>query len=171
VGAREIQAIQADLRRQLGAGHETSTSYIAEVLRQAGVRVELSGPYTRPQMAEPYASRLDGLLEFADLEKAESSLRKLDEVYREYQSASDRVGSNLVRSIVILGKQRARSMARNPRLSQEKRREKEEIAEWFKLWLELPSAFFDWLDLRQRSEEFQKMFPGRKTGDNPTDGE
>ena len=63
-----------------------------------------------------------------------------------------------MRSLVIKGKKRAQSMARNPRVNPAKRREKEEIAAWFKVWLELPDAFFDWLELRKRSEEFQQTF-------------
>ena len=158
VGAREIQAIQADLHRQLGTEHNTSASYVASVLRDAGARVDFSDPYAGSQIPEAYASRLDGLLQFSDLETTEVSLRKLDAVYREYQSDSDRVGTNLVRSLVIKGKKRAQSIARNPRVNPEKRREKEEIAGWFKVWLEIPDAFFDWLDLRKRSEEFRQVF-------------
>jgi len=95
------------------------------------------------------------MLQFHDLESAEEAIRKLDVAYREYLSASDRRGAALVRSLVIKGKQRAASLARNPRVSARKRREKEEIASWFRVWLEAPDLFFDWLELRQQSDEFQ----------------
>jgi hypothetical protein len=29
------------------------------------------------------------------------------------------------------------------------------------VWLETPDIFFDWLDLRMRSEEFLRLFPLR----------
>ena len=45
VGASEIRAIQADLRRQLGGALKTSPSYIANVLRQAGARVDYDDRY------------------------------------------------------------------------------------------------------------------------------
>jgi hypothetical protein len=40
-----------------------------------------------------------------------------------------------------------------------KREEKLEIANWFRIWLETPDAFFDWLDVRKQSPEFLGKFP------------
>jgi len=86
----------------------------------------------------------------------------LDQIYREYRTADDRVGTGFVRSIVIKGRQRAESIAGNARVRVEKRGEKEEIASWFKVWLDLPDLFFDWLEMRKRSEDFQQMFSNHK---------
>jgi hypothetical protein len=160
VGESEIRALEADLRRLLGAGRKTSLSYIANVLGEAGVRVDFNNRYVDPWMEEPYAGRLKGVLQFHDLDEAEAALRKLDVAYREYRAASDRVGADLVRTLVVKGKLRAESLAASPRVRAEKRREKQEIALWFKVWLDLPDSFFDWLDLRKRSEEFQREFGG-----------
>jgi hypothetical protein len=109
-------------------------------------------------MEEPYARRLDGMLRFRDLASAEESLRKLDTAYREYREVSDRVGTSLVRSLVLKGKQRAESLAANARVNPQKRREKQEIARWFHVWLEVSDLFFDWLELRKQSEDFQQQF-------------
>lgn len=134
------------------------------MLRATGVRVELpkrfDDRYLDPEMNEPYASRLAGALHFGDFAEAESAIRQLDGFYREYRSASDRLGTTLVRALVIKGKQRAESLARNPRVSEEKRREKQEIASWFRVWLEVPDLFFDWLEMRKQSEEFRSLFGG-----------
>lgn len=157
-GMDEIRAIQADLRERLGPRDKTSASYIANILRADGVGVTYNDRYVGPVLPEPYARRLDGLLQFRDFTDAESALHKLDDAYREYRSASDRMGTSFVRTLVIKGRQRAESMARNPRVGAEKRQEKEEIARWFKVWLDLPDLFFDWLEMRKRSEEFQQMF-------------
>ena len=161
-GPGEIRAIEAELRRQLGPASKTSPSYIASVLREAGARVELprrfDDRYLDPEMDEPYASRLHGALEFGDLEAAERAIRKLDGFYREYRGASDQRGTGLVRSLMVKGRQRAESLARNPRVSPEKRYEKQEIAVWFRVWLEAPNLFFDWLELRKQSEEFRQVF-------------
>ena len=156
-GVGEIHAIASDMRRRLG--HKTSPSYIANVLRQAGTCVEYNDPYGDPRLDEPYASRLKNLLEFANFESAEASLQKLDTVYREYRGVADRVGTCLVRSLALKGKQRAESLASNARVSPEKRREKQEIARWFRVWLEVSDLFFDWLELRKQSEEFRQLFP------------
>ena len=166
-GTQEIRAIQAEVRRQLGPEAKASLSYIASVLGEAGTRVDLPARFDdrfvhRP-MEEPYASRLKGVLEFRDLESAEAALRKLDALYREYGEAADRVGAELVRALALKGKQRAASLGASPRVSPEKRGEKQEIAAWFRVWLETPDLFFDWLALRKQSEEFRRMFGGELT--------
>jgi hypothetical protein len=161
VGAGEIRAISNELRQRLGPEQKTSPSYIAAILREAGKRVDYTDRFTDPLQEEPYASRLEGVLEFHSLESAEASLRKLDAMYREYREISDRIGTGLVRSLVLKGKLRAQSLAANPRVSPEKRREKQEIARWFHVWLETPDLLSDWLELRKNSEEFQQMFLGR----------
>ena len=126
------------------------------------MQVEYEDRYAEPSMAEPYAGRLKNVLRFHDLTSAEASLRKLDAIHREYRSEGDRVGTDLVRKLVLKGKLRAESLAANPRVSPEKRREKQEIARWFRVWLETPDLFFDWLELRRASEEFRQSFPGGK---------
>jgi hypothetical protein len=163
IGAEELRAIGNELRHRLGASYRPSPSYIAAVLRGAGKQVEYDDRFAGPAtdgMEEPYASRLKGVLQFHDLESAEATLRKLDAIYREYHSASDRMGMSLVKSLVLKGKLRAQSLGGNPRVSPEKRREKQEIARWFGVWLETPDLLFDWLELRKQSEEFQQMFAG-----------
>ena len=82
----------------------------------------------------------------------------LDAAHREYGSASDHTGVRLVRSLALKGKQRAESLSRNPRVKRELRLEKQEIASWFRVWLESPGMFFDWLELRRQSEEFRQRF-------------
>jgi hypothetical protein len=161
VGREEISTLEAELRRALGSAGKTSFSYIANVLREAGARVDYEDRYVDPWMEEPYASRLKGVLQFGDLAAAEASLRQLDAIYREYQQAGDQVGTRLARSLALKGKQRAASLAASPRVSPERRQQKQEIATWFRVWLETPDLFFAWLDLRQQSAEFQRLFmPG-----------
>ncbi len=156
--AGTLRSIQAELARRLGPTERPSLSYIANVLRQAGARVDFTDRYVDPWMEEPYATRLQGLLQFRDLETAEVALRRLDEAYREYQKAADQVGARLVHSLVLKGKQRAESLAANPRVSPARREQKREIGGWFRVWLETPDIFFDWLEVRKRSEEFQRLF-------------
>ena len=156
IGPEEIRALENELRARLGS--RTSLSYIAGVLREAGKSVEYQDRFAVPPMEEPYASRLHNLLQFHDFASAEDSLRKLDEVYREYSKAPDRTGVRLVRSLLQKGKLRASSLAANPRVGPVKRAEKAEIATWFRIWLETPDLFFDWLELRKASEEFRRLF-------------
>jgi hypothetical protein len=152
---RDLRRIQTGVRQQLTGKGGTSLSYIASVLREAGVEVDYQDRFADPAMEEPYASRLKGVLQFRDLTSAENSLRNLDQIYREYREAADREGTSLIRSLVLKGKERASSLARNHRISPEKRREKKEVAQWFHVWLESTDLFFDWLELRKQSEEFR----------------
>jgi hypothetical protein len=48
-------------------------------------------------------------------------------------------------------------IARNRRVDPSKRRQKQEVALWFRIWLETPEIFCDWLALRKKTEEFQKF--------------
>lgn len=114
----------------------------------------------KPPLAEPYAGRLDNLLHFHDFAAAEASLRSLDAALREYAAAHDPAGVRAVRGLALEGKQLAARIAASRRVSETKRREKREIAGWFRVWLESPEIFFDWLELRKQSEEFQRMFAG-----------
>ncbi len=158
VGAQEIRALDHELRRRLGPAHHTSSAYIVNVLRDAGAHVLYNSRFVDSDIEEPYASRLNGLLRFRDLESTEKTIQKLDAIYREYRGVSDRVGTCLVRSLAVRGKQRAEGLAANPRVRREKRQEKQEIACWFKVWLEVPDLFFDWLELRKGSEDFRNLF-------------
>ena len=156
MGAQEIRAIASELRRHIGADHITP-SYIASVLRAAGKPVTCVDLPSE----EAYASRLKGVLHFRDFASAEASLREIDTIYREYREVSDRIGTSLVRALVEKGKRGAESLAASPRLRPEKRREKQEIARWFRVWLETSDLLFDWLEMRKSSEEFRKLFAGR----------
>jgi hypothetical protein len=158
VEGAQLRAIRDELRNRLGPGDRTSLGYIASVLREAGHEVQYEDAYSNPEMPEPYRTRLHGVLEFRDLASAEQSLTKLDAIYREYQSALDRVGAGWVQALVKKGKLRARSLAANPRVQAHKRREKQEIASWFQVWLQTPDLLVDWLELRKSSREFRDLF-------------
>lgn len=156
----DLRAARDELRRHLGPGDRTSFGYIASILREAGYKVQYESRYSDPVMPEPYASRLKGLLEFRDLPSAERSLLKLDAVFHEYNHAGDQHGAQFAWAVVKKGKLRARRLAASPRLQESKRKEKEEVARWFQVWLETPELFARWLDLRKSSEEFRSLFGG-----------
>jgi hypothetical protein len=154
----EIRAIEAELRRQLGPAQRTSASYIATVLRAAGKLVEYEDDYTEPALPEAYRSQLEGVLKFRTLEDAEQSLRRLDQVYRGYRASGDQTGMGLVWKLVVRGKNRTQRLATSSKVNRRTRFEKQEIAGWFRVWLETPEIFWDWLELRKQTNEFQTMF-------------
>jgi len=98
------------------------------------------------------------LLRFGTLEEAEDTLRRLDALRREACAAGDGTRARRVLEIGREGRRRAQMIAGNPRVAAEKRAEKAEIRQWFRVWLETPEAFFDWLELRKRAPEFVEKF-------------
>ncbi len=172
-GAAEIRAIEERLAQRSGAA-KRSSSYIVQILRDAGVTVEYRDRYGDPPMPEPYASGLKGKLRFHDLDEAEASIRELDAAFRAYECIGDRTGAALVRSILLKGRLRAEGLAGSARVQPQKRREKAEIARWFAVWLQTPELFFDWLELRKNSAEFRREFSAdagqnASVNDSPSD--
>src|SRR5712692_428333 len=148
------------LRRRLVAEHgetgKTGADYIADVLNSGGWTVVLT---QREEAEEEYEEEFEDLLHFKTLEDAEVSLTRLDELMRQFQAHGEPAAVERVLDVARLGKRRAEMIARNRKVEAQKRAEKEEIAGWFRIWLETPDAFFDWLDVRKKSPEYQKKFP------------
>jgi hypothetical protein len=105
----------------------------------------------------PYREALTGILSFASFDAAEKTLKCLEILRRNYHSANDKKGVEYCRQIALLGRRRAEFIGRNKRVSLQKRRQKQEIAAWFGIWLETPAIFDDWLALRKKTEAFQEL--------------
>ncbi|GAC1703232.1 MAG: hypothetical protein NVS9B4_10730 [Candidatus Acidiferrum sp.] len=152
----EIDQLRRRLIAEHGEGAKTATEYIADVLKDAGLKVSLT---LQEEAEEQYEEEFEDLLHFKTLEDAEVSLMRLDELMRKFGLRGERVAVERVLNIGRLGKRRAEMIARNPKVEAPKRAEKEEIASWFRIWLETPDAFFNWLDVRKQSPEFRQKFP------------
>ena len=151
----EIEQIRRQLMAHFGAGGKTSPEYIVRVLQEAGLRVAWS---TRADEEDQYEEEFADLLHFSTLDEAEMCLVRLDELLRKFQAARDRNEIERVREVARLGRRRAEMIARNHKVAPGKRAEKEEVARWFGIWLETPDAFFEWLEVRKQSPEFQEKF-------------
>ncbi|MGH9710086.1 MAG: hypothetical protein ACRD37_06035, partial [Candidatus Acidiferrales bacterium] len=112
-----------------------------------------------------YEEEFNDLLHFSTLEDAEMCLVRLDELLRKFGTEGEREAEARVLEVARLGRRRAEMIARNHKVDAAKRGEKEEVARWFAVWLEQPDAFFDWLEIRKQSPEFQERFPQRNTDD------
>jgi len=102
------------------------------------------------------------VLQFGTLDEAEATLRRLDALWRESRAAGDTQRARRVLEIAREGRRRAQMIAGNRRVAAEKRAEKEEMRQWFRVWLETPEMFFDWLELRKRAPEFVERFGGER---------
>ncbi len=154
----EIEQIRRQLIARLGASGKTSEDYIGSVLEEAGLRVTWSKESDSDATGR-YDEELADLLHFSTLADAEMCLVRLDELLRKFRAEHQRGGEERVREVARLGRRRAEMIARNHKVDPKKRAEKEEVAHWFGIWLETPDAFFDWLEVRKQSPEFQKAFP------------
>ena len=152
----EIEQLRRKLLAEHGEAGKTGSDYIAEVLKSAGWKVVLT---QREEAEEEYEEEFEDLLHFKTLEDAEVSLTRLDELMRKFGAHGEKAAVDRVLDVARLGKRRAEMIARNRKVDAHKRAEKEEIANWFRIWLENPDAFFDWLDVRKQSPEFRKKFP------------
>jgi hypothetical protein len=109
------------------------------------------------EIEPPYRETLAGILSFSSFAEAEETLRQLDNFCRNYQSINDRKGVEYCRQIAFLGRRRAELIARNKRVRQNKRLQKLEISTWFRIWLETPAIFENWLAMRKNTQEFKAL--------------
>jgi hypothetical protein len=161
LGEAEARLIQQKLAEVLGPGVTVSRGYIARVVAEAGQPVQISDAFSLPVMEESYRQAFEGLLKFSTLAEAEQSLRQINARYHEFKAASDEKGMAYARAVAVVGKRRAQAAARRA-TSAEMREVKQEIANWFTLWLSAPQFFEDWLDLRKQSPEFRSKW-GRES--------
>ena len=152
----EIDQLRRRMIAEHGEGAKTGSDYIADVLKDAGWKVVLN---LQEEAEDQYEEEFEDLLHFTTLEDAEVSLTRLDELMRKFREHGEKAAVERVLDVARLGKRRAEMIARNRKVDVRKRSEKEEIAGWFRIWLETPDVFFDWLDVRKQSPEFQKKFP------------
>jgi hypothetical protein len=121
----------------LGRLAPVSESYLRELLRETGL---------------PFAQPFAGVRQHT-FEELEQTLRELLEVYTAANAAGDREKARYCRRQVIGAKDRAKFLAKNPRTSEEKRAEKEEMAQWMLVWLENPEVFPAWVSARKVAKE------------------
>lgn len=165
IGAQKWTAAEIDqLRRRLlaeyGEAGKTTTDYITDVLRAAGMKVDTA---VQEEAEEQFEEEFEDILHFKTLEDAEVSITRLDELLRRFQAHGEQAAVGRVLEVARLGKRRAEMISRNVKVDAHKREEKTEIANWFRIWLETPDAFFDWLDVRKAAPDFQAKFPMKES--------
>jgi len=168
VGESELREIQRLVRSQFGPGADASPVAIARVLADEGA--ELRHPEViefdarwREAKIEKDRGQFKGLDELLAgkplrLRKAEALIKKLERLRQRGENAEDHSVAKRARSMAISGRQTAELLAKDKELNALQRAEQTEIAEWFKVWIQTPTLFADWLELRRRSPEFRKKF-------------
>jgi hypothetical protein len=161
VGAQELEAVIEVVRERFGEGAVESPSRVARLLADEGAELrhaEVLEMDVRWRTRDPYDAAFRNVLKFSTFEDAAASIRRLDNLRKQFRRKDDREGLRRVHETVLKGKQRAQMIARNPAVNERKREEKAEMAEWFTVWLNQPEIFEDWLALRLASKDFRERF-------------
>ena len=161
VGAKELEAVTEAVRERFGEGAVESPAIVARVLADEGAELrhaEVLEMDARWRTADPYEPMFRNVLKFSTFEEAAGSIKRLDNLRKQFGRKGDREGLRRVQETVLKGKRRAEMIARNQAVNERKRAEKAEIAEWFTVWLNQPEIFADWLDLRRASKDFRERF-------------
>jgi hypothetical protein len=80
----------------------------------------------------------------------EASLAALLAEYLAAEEADDKARIQLIRAVVIRGKEHAEFAANNPKVHDRKRKMKAEMALWMHTWLQNPPVFPTWVEIRKR---------------------
>ncbi|MDT7781537.1 MAG: hypothetical protein QOC99_4049 [Acidobacteriota bacterium] len=167
VGARELEVVTEAVRERFGEGAVEGPARMARVLADEGAELrhaEVLDADVRWRTQDPYEAMFRNVLKFSTFEEAAHSIRRLDNLRKQFQRKGDRAGLRRVHETVLKGKQRAQMIARNPAVNERKRAEKKEMAEWFTVWLNQPEIFEDWLALRLVSKDFRARFREEEAG-------
>lgn len=98
-----------------------------------------------------FAPDLRGRVHIGDPGSAQASLIEMTGEYAAARAVGDAIRAADCRRAVQQGQQRLGFLLSRRNLSDEKRREKAELREWFRVWLEAPELFPDWVLLRRRN--------------------
>lgn len=165
VGAAELEAIRTAVAARFGAGALESPATLARLLADEGAELrhaEVLELDAQIRAADPYEAAFRNVLKFGTFDEAAASIKRLENLRKEFARRADKEGLRRVAETALKGKQRAEMIARNTKVDNRKRAEKAEIAEWFRVWLQMPEGFNDWLDLRRAAKDFQANFTTEK---------
>ncbi|HEX8265993.1 MAG TPA: hypothetical protein VF596_11345 [Pyrinomonadaceae bacterium] len=161
VGRAELEAIEEAVRGHFGDGAVETPMTLARMLADEGAELrhaEILKLDVERRTEDAYAAPFRNLIKFGNFAEAETTLKNLENLRQKFVRENDREGMRRLKAKTVQAKERAQMISKNARVAPEKREEKAEIAEWFKIWLETPQIFASWLALRKRSPDFQERF-------------
>lgn len=159
MGAAELKSILEKVAKHYGANDGDSPAAIARVLADEGA--ELRHPEVIEFDAQWREERIKSQMrEFDSLEpltfeRAEELIKRCEEARKLNDGDSTQA-----RNSAIDARNKAQLVAGRKSLSEAKRAEQLEIAEWLGVWIKTPNLFADWLELRKRSDDFRRKFGG-----------
>jgi len=135
------------------------SSITEELWRElAGLLAPISESYLRQLLQAtnlPIAQPFGGVRQ-STLEELETSLLEIEREYSKALASRNPNRAAACRRAVIQAKDRARLTSRNEKVDPEKRKLKAEMVEWMLIWLENPSIFETWVNLRKPAITYPK---------------
>jgi hypothetical protein len=168
VDARVLRTIQKGVREQLGTTGALSPALIARILADEGA--ELRHPeIIECDVAWRQSMLDDAIIEFAQVQRllsgellslgaAEELIEHLEILRQKFEGEDAQDALTRLKTVAVQARQAAQSIAGNHGADEQLRLTQAEISEWLKVWLQTPTLFRDWLELRRRTEEFRRKF-------------
>lgn len=164
VTAREVAIINQALIEEFGEGGAMDPGEIARVLVDEDIPVRYEQIFRMAALTDKYETTFSYLPGTDSLTDAEATLREIDRLYRVYQRQHDRTGLRYARQAAQAAKGDAEQAAQDAALDEQSQAEQAEIAQWFRVWLQTPDLFEQWLALRQGTNDYRNKFLKTKMG-------
>ena len=168
VGADELLRLQRAIREAFGEPNPFSPAAIARLLADEGAElrhpeiIEFDARWRESQLQNE-TRKLDSLGAWAPenrlgLGDAESLIIKLEQLRLGFDRLGDSAASQRIRDLAIEARRAAITRVEGKLPADATVAEQTEIAEWFGIWLQTPSLFGQWIELRKASREFKQRF-------------
>jgi hypothetical protein len=168
VGASELTHVHQALAGVFGPDQLPSPARIARELAQQGATlrhpeiIETDARWRESQMAgQLNAFQSLRLLDAGaplTFNQAAAVVAELAELRGRFVDSGDDVTLDDLKTLAIEARQTAKNRGKDPSLSAADREMQREISEWFRVWLETPNLFEQWLELRRSSAAFKEKF-------------
>jgi hypothetical protein len=158
VTAAEIEIINQALIAEYGEGGAMEPAEIASILNQEELPIRFDQIFRMDSPTEKYERIFRGLNACGNLKEAETTLRRIDELYGQFQQVGDKTGMRFARQAALRLKQQTAEPLQSQKLSELRRIELGEINQWATVWLQTPGLFPQWLELRKASAVYRSLF-------------
>jgi hypothetical protein len=91
---------------------DSDPSYIANALIERGHAPNYVDLYTSTGPQNRYAAMLSGVLRFKNVEAARASVRRIGELYAQFEASRDRRGMHQCEQLALIGKNRAEGIGK-----------------------------------------------------------
>jgi hypothetical protein len=161
VGSTEIEAIEVVVADVCGPEAVDSPMVTARVLADEGAHLrhaEILDLFVKRAGQKQKPGGVEDGLKFDDLISARLSIERLEKLRSVTARDDDRHGERAVRDAAIHYKAQALARAESEPTGTVAHEMQIEIAEWLRVWLQTPTIFGGWIELRLRSKDFLDKF-------------